>query len=98
MAGSLERPLRERYAAYKRGEVEESTMCGEMVTMHRGISEAKMMEAAQFSSSISISWCRFSLRCGNWFIVCNESGCEIVGGVFVERMGDPRCDEAFRNT
>jgi phosphoserine phosphatase len=39
-------PLRERYAAYRRGEVEESTMCGEMVTMHRGISESKMMEAA----------------------------------------------------
>ncbi len=42
----LERPLRERYAAYKRGEVDESTMCGEMVTMHRGIPEVKMMDAA----------------------------------------------------
>ncbi len=39
-------PMRERYAAYKRGEVDETTMCGEMVTMHRGISEAKMMDAA----------------------------------------------------
>ena len=37
---------RERYAAYKRGEVDETTMCGEMVTMHRGISEAKLMDAA----------------------------------------------------
>jgi HAD superfamily phosphoserine phosphatase-like hydrolase len=43
---SLDRPLRERYAAYKRGEVDEITMCGEMVTMHRGISERKMMDAA----------------------------------------------------
>jgi phosphoserine phosphatase len=42
----LERPLRERYAAYKRGEVDETTMCGEMVTMHRGIPEQKMMDAA----------------------------------------------------
>jgi phosphoserine phosphatase len=42
----LLRPLRERYAAYKRGEVDETTMCGEMVTMHRGISEVKMMDAA----------------------------------------------------
>jgi phosphoserine phosphatase len=41
-----ERPLRERYAAYKRGEVDETIMCGEMVTMHRGISELKMMDAA----------------------------------------------------
>jgi HAD superfamily phosphoserine phosphatase-like hydrolase len=38
--------LRERYAAYKRGEVDETTMCGEMVTMHRGVSEMKMMGAA----------------------------------------------------
>lgn len=42
----LVRPLRERYAAYRRGEVEESTMCGEMVTMHRGVSESRMMDAA----------------------------------------------------
>jgi len=40
------RPLRERYAAYKRGEVDETTICGEMVTMHRGISDLKMMEVA----------------------------------------------------
>jgi len=38
--------LRERYAAYKRGEVDETTMCGDMVTMHRGVSEAKVMNAA----------------------------------------------------
>jgi phosphoserine phosphatase len=43
---SLDRPMRERYAAYKRGEVDETTMCGEMVTMHRGISESKLMDAA----------------------------------------------------
>jgi len=42
----LERPLRERYAAYKRGEVDETTMCGEMVTLHRGLPELKMMDAA----------------------------------------------------
>jgi phosphoserine phosphatase len=38
--------MRERYAAYKRGEVEEATMCGEMVTMHRGTSELNIMDAA----------------------------------------------------
>lgn len=38
--------MRERYAAYKRGEVDEATMCGDMVTMHRGISEENLMEAA----------------------------------------------------
>jgi HAD superfamily phosphoserine phosphatase-like hydrolase len=42
----LNRSMRERHAAYKRGEVDETTMCGEMVTMHRGVSEAKLIEAA----------------------------------------------------
>ena len=42
----LSRFWRERYAAYKRGEVDETTMCGEMVTMHKGVSELKLMEAA----------------------------------------------------
>jgi len=42
----LSKSWSERYAAYKRGEVDETTMCGEMVTMHRGISEATMLDAA----------------------------------------------------
>jgi HAD superfamily phosphoserine phosphatase-like hydrolase len=42
----LGRSMRERYAAYKRGEVDETTMCGEMVTMHRGIAKEKVMGAA----------------------------------------------------
>jgi phosphoserine phosphatase len=46
VADELGPPMRERYAAYKRGEVEEATMCGEMVTMHRGISELNIMDAA----------------------------------------------------
>src|SRR5271163_4001437 len=46
VADVLPLPMRERYATYKRGGVDETTMCGEMVTMHRGISETKMMEAA----------------------------------------------------
>lgn len=43
---ALDRPMRERYAAYKRGEVDETTMCGEMVTMHRGVSEGRLVDAA----------------------------------------------------
>jgi phosphoserine phosphatase len=38
--------MRSRYAEYKAGKVSEDDMCGEMVTMHRGISEAVMMRAA----------------------------------------------------
>jgi HAD superfamily phosphoserine phosphatase-like hydrolase len=37
---------RKRYAAYKRGEVDETTMCGEMVTLHKGISERTLLEAS----------------------------------------------------
>jgi phosphoserine phosphatase len=40
------RAMRVRYADYKLGRVSEEEMCGEMVTMHRGISEATMMQAA----------------------------------------------------
>jgi HAD superfamily phosphoserine phosphatase-like hydrolase len=46
VAEPMVHPLRERYAAYRRGEVDETTMCGEMVTMHRGTSEQRMMTAA----------------------------------------------------
>ena len=46
VSGALDRAMRERYAAYQRGEVDETTMCGEMVTMHRGIAEEKVMGAA----------------------------------------------------
>jgi phosphoserine phosphatase len=47
LSDTLDMPMRERYAAYKRGEVDETTMCGEMVTMHEGVSEAKLMDAAR---------------------------------------------------
>lgn len=44
--------MRTRYAEYKAGKVSEDDMCGEMVTMHQGLSEAAMMEAAtEFMSS-----------------------------------------------
>lgn len=46
VSSALVGPLKERYAAYLRGEVDETTMCGEMVTMHQGISDLKMMDAA----------------------------------------------------
>lgn len=38
--------MRERYAEYKTGKVSEEGMCGEMVTMHKGITENAMMDAA----------------------------------------------------
>jgi phosphoserine phosphatase len=38
--------MRARYAEYKAGKVSEDDMCGEMVTMHKGMSEAVIMKAA----------------------------------------------------
>jgi phosphoserine phosphatase len=38
--------MQARYADYKRGNVPEDVMCGEMVTMHRGMIEADVQRAA----------------------------------------------------
>src|SRR5437879_11229658 len=38
---------RPRYATYKAGKVTEEQMCGEMVTMHRGLPEAEVQRAAR---------------------------------------------------
>src|SRR5581483_842964 len=38
---------RARYADYRAGKVDEDTMCGEMVTMHRGLSAPTVQKAAQ---------------------------------------------------
>jgi HAD superfamily phosphoserine phosphatase-like hydrolase len=38
---------RPRYADYKAGKVSEDDMCGEMVTMHRGLAESDVLRAAK---------------------------------------------------
>src|ERR1700756_5136681 len=38
---------RPRYADYRAGKVDEDTMCGEMVTMHRGLTIGTVETAAQ---------------------------------------------------
>jgi phosphoserine phosphatase len=40
--------MRTRYLAYKTGKVSEEEMCGEMVTMHKGMTEAAVMKAAAY--------------------------------------------------
>jgi phosphoserine phosphatase len=42
----LGQSMRERYAEYKAGNVNEEDMCGEMVTMHAGMSDTALLEAA----------------------------------------------------
>jgi phosphoserine phosphatase len=43
---ALSRSWRKRYADYKGGQVDETTMCGEMVTLHKGIAESVLLHAA----------------------------------------------------
>jgi HAD superfamily phosphoserine phosphatase-like hydrolase len=76
VAAALDRLMRERYAAYKRGEVDETTMCGEMVTMHRGISERKLMAAAaRFFDQFFVSQIFPEMR--ELVRRLRESGCEL---------------------
>jgi phosphoserine phosphatase len=42
----IQRWARSRYADYRSGNVPEEVMCGEMVTMHRGLSEQVVQQAA----------------------------------------------------
>src|SRR5438270_13408270 len=46
VSSAVAQKMRARYAEYKSGKVSEEDMCGEMVTMHSGMSEATLMEAA----------------------------------------------------
>jgi HAD superfamily hydrolase (TIGR01490 family) len=47
VSSEVARSMRARYADYKAGKVTEDDMCGEMVTMHRGLREATLMEVAE---------------------------------------------------
>lgn len=46
VSDEIARWARPRYADYKAGKVAEEVMCGEMVTMHRGLSDAEVQKAA----------------------------------------------------
>jgi len=57
VSAEVARAMRARYVEYKACKVSEEDMCGEMVTMHKGISEAAMMEAAtEFMTSSFPGW------------------------------------------
>jgi HAD superfamily phosphoserine phosphatase-like hydrolase len=45
--GIVPAEMRDRYAAYKRGEIDETSMCGELTTMYRGRPEPEIMKAAE---------------------------------------------------
>ncbi|MGA8869290.1 MAG: HAD-IB family phosphatase [Candidatus Sulfotelmatobacter sp.] len=46
VSAQLGESMRARYAEYRAGKVSEEDMCGELVTMHRGLSESRLMQAA----------------------------------------------------
>jgi HAD superfamily phosphoserine phosphatase-like hydrolase len=46
VSAEMARSMRARYAEYKAGRVSEDDMCAELVTMHRGLPESRLMEAA----------------------------------------------------
>src|SRR5690348_15634910 len=47
VSDEIVRWARPRYADYKGGKVSEEQMCGEMVTMHAGLAEIHLQQAAQ---------------------------------------------------
>jgi HAD superfamily phosphoserine phosphatase-like hydrolase len=47
VSADVARSMRARYAEYKAGKVSEDEMCGEMVTMHRGLQESALMHAGE---------------------------------------------------
>jgi phosphoserine phosphatase len=46
VGAGIGRAMRARHVEYKEGKVSEEDMCGEMVTMHKGIADTEMMRAA----------------------------------------------------
>jgi HAD superfamily hydrolase (TIGR01490 family) len=46
VSAEIAKGMRARYAEYKAGKVSEEDMCGQMVTMHKGLTENMMMDAA----------------------------------------------------
>jgi phosphoserine phosphatase len=68
--------MRARYAEYKAGKVSEEDMCGEMVTMHKGLSEATMMDVATEFMTTSFPGYIFP-EMQRLVHQLHESGCEI---------------------
>ena len=55
VSGKIARWARPRYADYRAGKVAEDVMCGEMVTMHRGLREEIVQQAADKYFALGIA-------------------------------------------
>jgi HAD superfamily phosphoserine phosphatase-like hydrolase len=76
VSDAVGRAMRARYADYKAGKVSEDDMCGEMVSMHKGLSDAAMMEAAsEFMAQLFPGKIFPEMR--DLVQRLNEQGCEV---------------------
>jgi phosphoserine phosphatase len=67
---------RSRYADYKAGKVSEDDMCGEMVTMHKGLTESEVQQAAkQYFDETFVSQIFSEMR--ELIHLLQGSGCEV---------------------
>jgi phosphoserine phosphatase len=79
-AGLLPEPVKRwalpRYASYMRGEVDEETMCGEMVSLHAGIA-ARDIEAAAETFVAAVIEKRIFPEMQKLVLALADQGCEI---------------------
>ena len=76
LSDDIVRWARQRYADYKAGKVGEDDMCGEMLTMHRGIVESKLQQAAaQFFEENFVSQIFIEMR--DLIRQLQSSGCDV---------------------
>jgi phosphoserine phosphatase len=76
VSAEVGKAMRARYAKYKAGKVGEEDMCGEMVTMHKGLSEPEVMDAAtEFMTSLFPG--RIFAEMRELVRRLGENGCEI---------------------
>src|SRR5258708_7300488 len=76
VAAEVAQAMRARYVEYKAGKVSEDEMCGEMVTMHKGMTEDAMMDAAAIFMAHAFPGKIFS-EMQELVRRLHENGCEI---------------------
>src|SRR6266478_5644845 len=76
VSADVTRAMRARYAEYRAGKVSEEQMCGEMVTMNKGMSESILLRAAEEFFEQFLAGQIFSVMQG---LVrrLQENGCEV---------------------
>jgi phosphoserine phosphatase len=94
VSDEIVRWARPRYADYKAGKVDEDTMCAEMVTMHRGLTEdALQLAATEFFEQNFTSQIFSEMR--ELVHYLQESGCEVWAvsstNLWVIRAGMKHC-------